>query len=123
MLSSVSFLYGLTGIRIDNMRCLAALYDLAVQQGSLAKAHDRIRRRVDRESPSDQFAVTRIAVEERAKTASARWRADCMSRRLSILERRPVTVTLSGQQAQRNNDNLYLVRNSWVKDLDKFLSR
>jgi len=122
MLASVAFLYGLTGIRIDNMRCLAALYDLAVQQGSLAKAHDKIRRRVERESPSDQFAVTRIAVEERAKTAAPRWRADCMSRRLSVLERQPVAVTLSGQRAQRNNSHYYLIRNSGVKDLDRFLS-
>lgn len=122
MLSSVSFLNGLTGIRIENMRCLAALYDLAVQQGSLAKAHEAIRRRVQKESPRDQFTLTRIAVEERAKTAAARWRADCLSRRLTILERSPVAVTLAGQQAQRGNDNLYLVRNSGVNELEKYLS-
>lgn len=116
MLSSVPFLNRLAGVRIENMHCLA------VQQGSLAKAHKAIRRRVEQESLADQLAVTRIAVEERAKTAATRWRADCLRRRLSILEHEPVAVTLSGQQAKRSNDRLYLMRNSGVKDLDKLRS-
>ena len=45
---ALSWLHGLKPMRITNFRCLAALYDLCVQQGSLNRAHDAIRRRVER---------------------------------------------------------------------------
>ncbi len=41
---------------------LSALYDRCVQQGSLNKAHDTIRKRVERERPENQFQLVRIAV-------------------------------------------------------------
>jgi hypothetical protein len=94
---------------------------MGVQQGSLSKAHTAIRKRVDAEQPEDEFALTKIAVEERAKKANKRWRADCLSRRLSILERRPVSVTMNGQRARRSNSRSYLLRNSKVKGLDRYL--
>ena len=103
------------------MRCLAALYDMCVQQGSLNKAADEIRTRVFNEMPADEVALTRIVVEERAKKASPRWRADCLSRRLSILERQPVTVSMDGQRSKRSNPGYYLLRNSPIKDLDDYL--
>jgi len=93
-----------------------------VQQGSLDKAHDAIRRRVQREQPQDDFHLTRIAVEERGRKADARWRADCISRRLCIIERDPVKVVDSGQTAERDNPNLYLLRNAPVSQVERYLT-
>ena len=93
-----------------------------MQQGSLDKAHDAIRRRVRNEQPQDQFHLTRIAVEERGRTASTPWRADCISRRLCILEREPVKVAEAGQTAERDNPNLFLLRNAPVKQVEKYLT-
>jgi hypothetical protein len=121
LMAALAFLSGVSRVRITNLRCLAALYDMGVQQGSLKKAYTGIRQRVAMEQPADQFALTRITVEERAKKASAKWRADCLSRRLSILERRPVSVTLEGNRARRSNPKVYLLRNSKVKGLERYL--
>lgn len=122
LIVSLSWLRGLVPLKISNMRCLAALYDLCVQQGSLDKAHDAIRRRVQLEQPRDEFHLTRIAVEERGRTASSQWRADCISRRLCILEREPVKVAEAGETAERDNPNLFLLRNALVKSVEKYLT-
>lgn len=98
------------GIPIDHLRCVCALYDLVIQQGSLDKADAQIRERIAKEDPKDQFELVKIAVEERGKRASQRWRADCVSRRLGILFGVPVTITESGQTSLRANDNFYLLR-------------
>ena len=122
LIVALSWLRGLVPLRITNLRCLAALYDLCVQQGSLDKAHDAIRRRVQNEQPRDEFELTRIAVEERGRKADTPWRADCISRRLCILEREPVRVAESGQTAQRDNPNLYLLRNAPVSRVEQYLT-
>ncbi|WP_217424519.1 hypothetical protein [Nitrogeniibacter mangrovi] len=121
LIAALAWLHGACPIDIGNFRCLAALYDLCVQQGSLVKAYDAIRARIASEHPQDEFALTRIAVEERGKTAGTRWRADCISRRLCILEREPVRVDEAGQRATRTNPRLYLLRNAPVKDMAKYL--
>lgn len=121
LIAALSWLRGLKPIPIRNFRCLAALFDLCVQQGSLDRAHADIRRRVLAESPRDDLALVRIAVEERGRKANAEWRADAMSRRLCILEREPVAVSQDGKTAQRENRNLYLVRNAPVNQLEKYL--
>ncbi|MCP4128193.1 MAG: hypothetical protein GY753_14185 [Gammaproteobacteria bacterium] len=121
LMSTLAFLKGVSPIEITNLRCLTALYDMGVQQGSLNKAYTSIQKRVTAEQPSEEFTLTRIAVEERANKASPKWRADCLSRRLSILERRPVAVTIEGQRARRSNSKTYLLRNSPVKGLEKYL--
>jgi hypothetical protein len=122
LIVALAWLKGVRPIAIRNFRCLAALYDLCVQQGSLDKAHHAIRRRIEREDPQDAFALTRIAVEERGRTASEQWRADCISRRLCILEREPVKVIEAGQTAQRDNPQLYLLRNAPVNQMERYLS-
>lgn len=122
LMSALAFLRGVSPIAITNLRCLAALYDMGVQQGSMEKAYTAIRHRVTAEQPTDQFALTRIAVEERAKKASRAWRADCLSRRLSILERGPVAVSLDGHRARRDNPRSYLLRDSPVKGLERYLA-
>lgn len=119
---ALAWLKGVRPIPIRNFRCLAALYDLCVQQGSLDKAHAAIRRRIERENPQDEFALTRIAVEERGRVANAQWRADCISRRLCILEREPVKVVESGQSAQRDNPQLHLLRNAPVHQMERWLA-
>ena len=119
---ALSWLQGLLPVRISNLRCLAALYDLCVQQGSLNKAHDAIRRRVQKEQPQDEFEITRIAVEERGRTADPRWRADCISRRMCIIKRDPVKVVESGQTSERDNPNLYLLRNAAVSQIERYLT-
>lgn len=121
LIAALSWLDGVCPIPIGNFRCLAALYDLCVQQGSLNKAHDAIRRRIAAEQPSDEFQLTRIAVEERGRKANPAWRADCISRRLCILEREPVEVTDTGRSARRDNPNLYLLRNVPVKQMAQYL--
>ena len=122
LIVALSWLKGLWPGRIDDFRCLAALYDLCVQQGSLDKAHDRIRRRVTREQPADQIALVHIAVEERGNTARRQYRADCISRRLGILYREPRKVVIAGVSAERDNPRLYLVRGSRVKGAEKYLA-
>lgn len=122
LIAALSWLHGLTPLRIDNFRCLAALYDLCVQQGSLDdKAREAIRARVAREQPADQLQLCRIAVEERGKTASPAWRADCVSRRVGILEREPVAVSLNGKSAERENPQFYLLRNAPVSRIEQYL--
>jgi hypothetical protein len=121
LIVALSWLRGLTPLRIGNFRCLAALYDLCVQQGSLDRAHDAIRRWVQNERPGDEFALTRIAVVERGRTANPEWRADCISRRLGILEREPVKVVEAGVTAERDNPNLYLLRNAQVSQMERYL--
>ncbi len=103
-------------VEIDHLRCLCSLYDVAIQQGGLKKAESEIRARVERERPRDQFALVRIAVEERGKRASRRWRADCISRRVGILDGVPTTVTESGQTSQRGNISFYMLRDVRVKE-------
>ena len=122
LIVALAWLKGVRPVAIRNFRCLAALYDLCVQQGSLDRAHAAIRRRIEREDPRDQFALTRIAVEERGRAANPQWRADCISRRLCILEREPVRVVESGLVAERDNPQLYLLRNAPVNQMERYLS-
>lgn len=116
LLRDVRFLQDLRpGIEIDHLRCICALYDATVQQGGLPKAEDRIRERVARESPADQFALVQAAVEERGKVATRKYRADCISRRLGILQGAPKTVEESGERAQRTNINSFMLRDVRVE--------
>ena len=122
LIVQLAWLRGLSPIRIDRFACLSALYDLCVQQGGLEKAHAAIRRRVNEERPSNQFELVHIAVEERGRKATERWRADCISRRLGILYRTPQKTTESGHTAYRDNPRLYLIRDVKVRGAERYLS-
>jgi hypothetical protein len=89
-----------------------------VQQGSLDKAWDAITERVGRENPQDQFALMRIAVEERGRKASAEWQDDACSRRLGILNGVPET----GGERQRANINFYKLRDVRIRDARELTS-
>lgn len=106
------------GVKIDRLRCVCALYDLVVQQGSLDKAWPAIQARVAREKPTDQETLVRIAVEERGRCASPAWRADAESRRVGILKGVPYAVA----DRQRANINFYLLRNVSVDRVDTLVS-
>lgn len=110
-----------TSITIDHLRCFCALFDLCVQQGDLKKALDPIRKRVEIERPSNQFDLVRIAVEERAHKASPRWRADCLSRRLGILNREPTQVKEGKNKACRENPRFYLLRDVTVRGIPRLM--
>jgi hypothetical protein len=117
LLRAAGFLQALCpDIRMDHLRCFCSPYDLVTQQGSLDKAADAIRARIAENPPVDQFDLVRIAVEERGRTANRRWRADCVSRRLGILDGVPTTVTVSGNTTQRANINFYMLRDVVIRD-------
>lgn len=113
VLTAVQYLQGLVPeVRIDHLRCLCALYDLVIQQGSLDKAKPAIEAQVRQTRPRDQFELVRIAVEARGRTASPQWQADCVSRRVGILNGVPETV----DGHQRANINFYLLRDVRIRD-------
>ncbi len=124
VLDDVRFLQQLRpDIVIDHLRCLCSLYDAAIQQGGLRKAADEIRRQTDRKRPGDQFELVRLAVEARGRLASQRWRADCISRRVGILEGVPQTITDSGETTQRANINFFMLRDVRVTEAAEILAR
>jgi hypothetical protein len=119
VLVAVRYLQGLVpGVGIDHLRCLCALYDLVIQQGSLDKAKPVIEAEVAQRQPRDQFELVRIAVEARGRTAAPQWRADCVSRRVGILNGVPETV----DGHQRANINFYLLRDVRIRDAQSFLA-
>ena len=121
LMATLAFLEGLSTVRIRNHCCLTALFDMCIQQGGHYKATKEIRHRVLEENPQDEFTLTAITVEERAKKANPAYRADCLSRRLGILHREPKRVTLEGKTSQRSNAKLYLLRNRNVNGIDNYL--
>ena len=112
VLAAVKYLQGLVPeIQIDHLRCFCSLYDLVIQQGGLDKAHGAIETRVSQSRPQTQFELVRAAVEERGRTASPEWRADCVSRRVGILNGVPETV----DGHQRANLSFFLLRDVRIR--------
>ena len=105
-------------ITIDHLRCVCALYDLVVQQGSLDKAMTAIEARLAAERPTTQFDLVRIAVEERGRAALPQWQADAVSRRVGILNGVPHTV----DDRQRANIQFYMLRNVRVEGVDRLVA-
>ena len=122
LMETLAFLEGLSQLRIRNHRCLTALFDMCIQQGGYARAAREIKQRVNTEHPADEIMLTHIVVEERAKKASLKYRADCLSRRLGILYRQPHPVTMNGIKARRVNEKLYLIRDVKVNGVEKYLN-
>lgn len=90
-------------------RSYAALFDLCVQQRSIARALDAIKARVRSEKPAGQTDLLKIAVIERGRLANAIWQSDCISRRMGILTGAPYESTENGITKKRGNPQLSLV--------------
>lgn len=113
LLKEAVFLRGLRpDVSLDHLRCMCALYDLVVQQGSLSRARPAIERRVAEEEPEDQFRLLEIAVEERGQAANPQWRTDCLSRRFGILNGAPRTF----DNHRRDNQHFYMLRDVHIRD-------
>jgi hypothetical protein len=120
LLDCVRYLQGLVPeIQIDHLRCFCSLYDLVIQQGSLDKAHREIEARVRQARPGNQFELVRIAVEERGRAAAPQWRADCVSRRLGILNGVPETV----DGHQRANLSFFLLRDVRIRGARELMTQ
>lgn len=89
-------------------RSYAALFDLCVQQRSIARAIGAIKARVQNEHPASQLDVLKIAVVERGRLANGPWRSDCISRRMGILTGAPYESTENGTTKKRTNPQLAL---------------
>ena len=96
-------------------RTYAALFDCAIQQGGLHLAADNIKAKVDSDKPKTQFDLMTIAFTERANVANEKSRADCMSRRLSILNGKVLTFTVCGVTRKRDNHQYGIVLTEGAK--------
>jgi len=94
-----------------SIQSYVALYDLCVQQGGLDKrlTLQHIEERIRSTPPASQEDLLKICVQERAKTASSRWVADCMSRRMGIINRAPYQADFAGFTSVRSNANFKLL--------------
>lgn len=104
----------LRGIRSDLMRAVefrayAALFDLCVQQNGLDKALHSIKSRVKHEKPTTQLELLKIAVVQRGLAASKDWAADCISRRMGILNGGSCPAAEYGRAAERANPQFDLI--------------
>ncbi|MBN6070206.1 hypothetical protein HYE53_03645 [Aggregatibacter actinomycetemcomitans] len=99
------------------LKTFVALHDLAIQQGSIDKARNNILAKCNSNPPKTQDEFIRIIVTERGAVASAEWRADSISRRLGILNKKATTVTHSGKTSTRTNINFNLIENKFICDL------
>ncbi len=112
-LKEVNYLQSLVDdVSISHLRCICAIYDLVIQQGSLSKAKRNIEEQVALTKPSNERELVEIALVERGKKARREYRSDCISRRLGILYGRPVAV----EGRERANTHFYLLRNVQVSD-------
>jgi len=111
VMSMIEFLRSLSPDLMKKVELVSycALFDVAVQQQSLTPAIQAINSRVASDHPASQSALVRIAVEERAKAAKHIYVADCMSRRIGILQQSPYSYTAYGQTSQRTNANFNLI--------------
>jgi hypothetical protein len=74
------------------------------------------------DKPSNEKELVQIACEERAKTAAVEWRANCMSRRLGILNDAPISATESGVTTKVDNPYFSLLPDMKVNGIQQFLA-
>jgi hypothetical protein len=117
VLNDIAFLRELNpaAMREVEFRSYASLFDCAIQQGGLKKAKDEIRAKVASDKPATQLALLKIAVTERANKASHASVADCLSRRLSILEGKALEFSAYGKTYKRANPQYALVASDGSK--------
>lgn len=110
------FLSELAGESVVRLDDLCALWDLVLQQGSLRGVRASLRDWNAEAAGLGLRDLVRLAVVARARAASPRWRADCLSRRLGILARRPMTVRGVHGEARRDNPRFHLLREVEVRE-------
>ena len=98
-------------------KTFAALVDLSIQQGGIDKVKDIIKAKSLSSPTNTQYAFAKLVVEERGSTASARWRADCISRRLGILNKKATSYSHSGYVARRDNSKFSLIKEVYICEL------
>ncbi|CAB3753745.1 hypothetical protein [Paraburkholderia humisilvae] len=94
------------------LQTYCALYDLCVQQQTLNSAHIFIEKRLTKEKPTTQKQLMIIVVEERAKTALPQYQADCLSRRMGVLQQQEFVVPHIPHPVTRTNTNFSALRNA-----------
>ena len=111
VMAMIEFLRSLSSDLMKKVELVSycVLFDVAVQQQSLTPAVQAIKSRVASDRPATQSALVRIAVEERASAAKHVYVADCMSRRIGILQQSPYAYTAFGHTSQRRNANFNLI--------------
>ena len=98
-------------------KTFAAMVDLSIQQGGIDKVKDIIKAKSLSSPPNTQYEFAKLVVEERGSTASARWRADCISRRLGILNKKTTSYSHSGYVAKRDNSKFSLIKEVYICEL------
>lgn len=88
-----------------------------MQQWSITNAKDAILAKCNSNPPQNQDEFIRIVVKERGATASSPFRADCISRRLGILNKQATKITHSGYTSERTNVNFNLIQKGCICDL------
>lgn len=104
-------------MRQVELKTFIALHDLAIQQGTINKARNNILAKCNSSPPKTQDEFIRLIVTERGATAASEWRADSISRRLGILNKKATTVTHSGKTSHRGNINFKLIEDKFICDL------
>ncbi|OCL85331.1 hypothetical protein AAX26_02040 [Aliarcobacter thereius] len=94
-----------------------ALHDLAVQQQTINKAIPQITNQLRYKNPTSQKEFLKIVVYERGATANEIWRADAISRRMGIINKKEITITHSGKTTTRTNINFNLIKEGFICEL------
>ena len=107
------------------LRTLAAIFDVAVQQGGFPRARNHnaamnsIKQKISVETFSSQNEIIKMAVIEKAKDASNEYQNNCASRRLGFVNaEKTASTNLKGNQIPVDNCNYKLVKdNPFVQDV------
>jgi peptidoglycan hydrolase-like protein with peptidoglycan-binding domain len=95
------------------LRTLAAIFDLCVQQGSFGGAKAAIKNNIASKSYSSQKEILSMAVIERGKTAAEKWQNNCASRRLGFVNAQATeSKDLGGDKATIGNCNYKLLKDN-----------
>lgn len=88
------------------LRTYVALYDLCVQQNNLTKAKQDIIDGYPSSNVTNQHELLIYVCKKRAERAASVWVADCLSRRIGIIQGSTYTATANGLASSRVNPNL-----------------
>jgi hypothetical protein len=96
-------------------RSYAAMFDCSIQQGGMKKAYDAIKSKVASDKPDTQFKLMTLALTARANAANESSVADCLNRRMSILNGKRTSFTAFGKTRNRDNSQYGIVLTEGTK--------